>query len=103
MENIIKTLLKMGYRKYPDKKSIVYAKPVGYSLLFVNLDKKVINCVFLGVNEEIHFWSHENLDLEKNIMEQIKIFEAYSARYNAGLIGDFEFLTMEQHAEDLLF
>lgn len=88
----------MGYRKSKED-DMVFSKPFGHSMFSINLDQNKIYNFFKAINGAIHIMDSKVL-WNDNLLRSIKEFEAYAKVM--GLESNFEFISMEEVANEIL-
>lgn len=106
-KTLIKALRRLGYRPIGHTQ-MIWAKPVGYQILVVNMNSAVPSIAnrFYGSGtiRSLLTWNSGELGPDSDYEHQIKSFE-YSTRLDVGqpyAQSDFGFLTQEETYAELL-
>lgn len=109
-KEMIKVLRSMGYRRIEGSKDY-YAKPIGYSVITFDADKKLFCHRFVNIKNEVDVWSSKDLSqgwdslFPEDFEDAIKCFEAWETNIKIcaeGMKKDmkkFNFLTNEENYE----
>ena len=106
MINTIQIVESMGYRK-PNQniKRKKWLKPFGFTVLAISLeDQPFIAQYFYGANNKLLIWSKKELNINDNLLNEIKEFEEYDVKQLMLVYKqpDFSFLIIEQLYSDIL-
>jgi hypothetical protein len=102
MTPIINAVKLMGYRRLGT--IVRWAKPLGYSLLVIDVEKLRFLQYYKGVDGKIHCWTERELsgETEEELVTKIQECENQEARLELPEGGSFSFLDLAQQAEEFL-
>lgn len=101
---LVEAAIRMGYRLVThDNGKSLYMKPLGFSLLSLDVENRTIAQWFVGVvNNELRCWNYVDLP-EADVLLAVKHFEREGCRLILGRSdSEFDFLDGLQLAERML-